>query len=307
MKVLVLGNRGQVGLELMRATWPPGTGLVGLARPEIDITEAASIDAALDRHAPDLVINSAAYTAVDKAETDQSNAFAVNAAGPEKLAAACVRRGSALIHLSTDYVFDGSGSRSYQEDDPVAPINVYGASKAAGEAAVCALLTRHVILRTSWVYAGHGQNFVRTILRLAGERDKLSVIDDQHGAPTSAADIAGAIVAITQKLFDGAARTDLFGTFHFTAAGDTTWHGFAEEIFRQYADACGRAPLLEPIPTSAYPTPARRPANSRLDCSRIERVFQLRRPPWRESLARVIKELLPATGTKPAQQSSAAS
>lgn len=308
MKVLVLGNRGQVGLELMRAAWPRGTQLVGAARPQFDITDADSIDAALTRHAPDVVINGAAYTAVDKAESDRENAFAVNAAGPGTLAAACARHGSALVHLSTDYVFDGSASRPYREDAPVAPINAYGQSKAAGEAAVRSQLPRHIILRTSWVYAAHGQNFVRTMLRLAGERDQVSVVADQHGTPTSAADIAAAIVTITQHLSDGTPRPASFGTFHFTAAGDTTWHGIADQIFRHYADAFGQAPRLEPIPTSAFPTQARRPANSLLDCSRIESEFQIRCPPWRESLARVIQELLAAPGnaTSP-QQTSAAS
>jgi len=307
LKVLVLGNRGQVGLELMRAAWPQGTQLVGLARPQIDITEPVSIDAALTRHAPDVVINGAAYTAVDKAESDRANAFAVNAAGPGSLAAACARHGSALVHLSTDYVFDGSASRPYREDDPVVPINAYGQSKAAGEAAVRLQQPRHIILRTSWVYAAHGQNFVSTMLRLASEREKISVVADQHGAPTSAGDIAAAVVAVTKKLFDDTPRAAAFGTFHFTAKGDTTWHGFAEQIIRHYADAFGRAPLLEPIPTSAFPTPARRPANSLLDCSRIESVFQVRCPPWRESLARVVQDLLATPGATTVQQSSAAS
>jgi dTDP-4-dehydrorhamnose reductase len=306
LKVLVLGSRGQVGLELMRAAWPLGTQLVGAARPQFDITDGGSINAALTRHAPDVVINGAAYTAVDQAERDRETAFAVNAAGPGTLAAACARHGSALVHMSTDYVFDGSASRPYREDDPVVPINAYGQSKAAGEAAVRLQQPRHIILRTSWVYAAHGQNFVRTMLRLASEREKISVVSDQHGAPTSAGDIASAIVAVAKKLVDDSPHASAWGTFHFTATGATTWHGFAEQVVRLYADAFGKAPLIEPIPTSAFPTPARRPANSLLDCSRIESVFQVRCPPWRESLARVVGDLLATPGQGTRQQSSAA-
>jgi dTDP-4-dehydrorhamnose reductase len=307
LKILVLGNRGQVGLEVMRAAWPRGTRLVGAARPQFDITDPASIEAALTRHAPDVVVNGAAYTAVDKAESDRENAFAVNAAGPGRLAAACARHGSTLVHLSTDYVFDGSASRAYREDDPIAPINAYGQSKAAGEAAVRLQQPRHIILRTSWVYAAHGENFVRTMLRLACERETINVVSDQHGAPTSAGDIAAAIVAVTKKLIDGSPRASSFGTFHFTAKGQTTWHGFAEQIVRLYGHALARAPTIEPIPTSAFTTAAQRPTNSLLDCSRIESVFQIRCPPWRESLAGVVNDILATSGITTLQQSPAAS
>jgi len=307
LKILVLGSRGQVGLELMRAAWPQGTRLVGAARPQFDITDADSIEAALARHAPDVVINGAAYTAVDKAESDRENAFAVNATGPATLAAACARHGSTLVQLSTDYVFDGTASRPYREDDRVVPINVYGQSKAAGEAAVRLQQPRHIILRTSWVYAAHGQNFVKTILRLASEREKISVVSDQRGTPTWAGDVAATIVTVTKKLTDGNPHASSFGTFHFTAKGDTTWHGVAEQIIGHYANAVGRAPMIEPIPTSAFPAAARRPANSLLDCSRIESVFQVRCPPWRERLARVIEDLLAAPGPTTPQQTLAAS
>ena len=196
MKVMVIGATGQVGRELLRAAWQPGIEVVGLRRPEFDITSADAIDAALAQYRPDVVINAAAYTAVDKAESDGAAAFAVNDYGPSLLAAAASRAGAPLIQLSTDYVFDGSLLAPYRETDPIVPINAYGRSKAAGEAAVRLRQPRHVILRTAWVYASHGQNFVRTMLRLAAERDDVSVVGDQHGSPTAAVSIAAALVVI---------------------------------------------------------------------------------------------------------------
>lgn len=290
MKILILGTSGQVGTELMRAAWPPGTELVGLARPEVDMARPETVAAAVAEHAPALVVNATAYTAVDKAEGDREAAFAVNRDGPARLAAACAARGAALIHISTDYVFDGTKPAPYTEDDPVAPLGAYGASKEAGEAAVRAALPRHVILRTSWVYAVHGANFVKTMLRFGREREEMRVVADQHGAPTAASDIAAAIVAIAGRISAG---NDVpWGTYHFTGTGETTWHGFAERVFQRLEAATGRRPRLLAIATADYPTPARRPANSRLDCTRIRTAFGVAAPRWEDSLDRVLDELL---------------
>lgn len=301
MKVLVTGCRGQVGRELMGAAWPAGTAVTGVARPEFDLAKPDGIEAAVGAAAPDIVINAAAYTAVDKAESDRATAFAVNADGPGLLAAACARRDVPLIHLSTDYVFDGASAAPYAETDPVCPLGVYGASKAAGEAAVRLRQPRHVIVRTAWVYAAHGHNFVRTMLRLGREREEVGVVADQRGTPTSAADIAAGLVQIVQRI---AARTpaDAFwGTYHFTASGDTTWHGLAEHIFRQQAAATGSRPRLKAIATADYPTPARRPANSRLDCALIEGTFGIVRRPWQAGVDDVLAELLSPAGQNEAR------
>ncbi len=298
MRVLVLGTSGQVGSETMRAAWDPDTVLVGLARPGVDMAAPGTIDAALEAHAPDLVVNATAYTAVDKAESEPEAAFAINRDGPARLAARCAERGAALIHLSTDYVFDGSKPVPYREDDPVCPIGVYGASKEAGEAAVRAAAPRHVILRTSWVYAAHGANFVKTMLRLGRERDELGVVADQTGAPTAAADIADAIVTIAKQI--AGSGDAAWGTYHFTGAGATTWHGFADRIFQRLEQAEGRRPRLRAIATSDYPTPARRPANSRLDCARVRAAFGVAAPAWEDSLDRVLDDLLaPSQAARP--------
>jgi len=297
VKILILGTSGQVGDALMRASWPAGTTLAGLARPALDMADPTSIDRAVAEHAPDIVVNATAYTAVDKAESDREAAFAVNRDGPARLAALCAARGVPLIHISTDYVFDGTKPAPYGEDDPVAPVNVYGASKEAGEAAVRAAATRHVILRTSWVYAAHGANFVKTMLRLGRERPELGVVADQTGAPTAAADIAAAIVAIARRI---ESRPDdvPWGTYHLTGTGETTWFGFAERIFQRLEREEGRRPVLKPIATAAYPTPARRPTNSRLDCGRLRAAFGVEPPAWEASLERVLDALFAEVSTK---------
>ncbi len=289
MKLLVLGANGQVGFELRRAALPAGMTMTALDRAGLDIARREDVFAAVARERPDLVINAAAYTAVDRAETETEAAFAANAAAPGHIAAACAGAGIPLLHLSTDYVFDGSKPEPYREDDPVDPLGVYGKSKEAGERAVRAALARHVILRTAWVYGVHGNNFVKTILRLAAERPELRVVADQHGAPTAAADIAAALVAIAGRI--GAGRGD-WGTFHFTGAGATTWHGFAEAIVALAAPHTGKRPPVAAIATADYPTPARRPANSVLDCSRIAAAYGIVARPWRTALAEVVAELL---------------
>jgi len=295
MNVLILGSDGQVGRELVRAAWNGAALVTGLARPTVDLTRMETIEAALSRHAPDVVINAAAYTSVDRAERDRETAFAVNSDGPGYLAGACRRQGVPLIHLSTDYVFDGKATTPYRENDPTGPINAYGLSKASGEAAVRASQPQHIILRTSWVYASHGHNFLRTMLRLARERDEVAVVADQYGAPTAARDIAAALVTIARRVAAHSNRVgdEAWGTYHFTAQGQTTWHGIAEHIFQHYERVSGRRPTLKAIATSEYPLPARRPAYTCLDCKRIQHVFGIAASLWSVSLDFVLNELLP--------------
>ncbi len=214
----------------------------------------------------------------------------MNSESVAALAEACRRRGVPLIHLSTDYVFDGRKSAPYVEDDPPAPLNAYGRSKLSGEAAVREHLCEHIILRTSWVYSSHGNNFLKTILRLGATRDQLCIVNDQYGAPTAAGDIAEVCISIAEQIADESDGS-LWGTYHFAAAGETTWLGFAEEIFRRRATEGRRVPHLLPIPTSEYPTAAKRPLNSRLDCTKIERAFGLRRREWTSALTDVMREI----------------
>ena len=296
MKLLVFGAAGQVGHDLCRRKWPDGYEITGLGREAVDIAEREAVVAAVARERPDIVVNAAAYTAVDRAEIEPEAAAAANCAGPANLAAACRDAGMPLIHLSTDYVFDGTKSGAYREDDPVNPLGVYGASKEAGERAVRAALPEHVILRTAWVYSAHGHNFVRTMLRLGAERPVLRVVADQQGSPTSAADIAAAIAQVAQRIAAGGAS---WGTYHFTGAGVVTWHGFAEAIFELASQhrAFERRPMprVEAITTADYPTPARRPANSVLDCNRIGEACGIVPRPWRTALAEVIREIYDGT------------
>lgn len=284
MKLLVFGAGGQVGTELRRATLPPGMTLAALDRGGLDIADPAAIRAAIRRERPDLVVNAAAYTAVDRAEGEAEAAFAINATAPGEIAAACAGAGIRLVHISTDYVYDGAKTGPYVEGDPISPLGVYGRSKAAGDAAVAAALAEHVILRTAWVYSAHGGNFVKTMLRLASERPSLRVVADQHGSPTAAADIAAAIIAIAARIEAGEGR---WGVFHFTGAGATTWHRFAEAIV---SFAGGNVPVAA-ITTADYPTPARRPANSVLDCAKIAAAYGVAARPWRDALAEVVAEL----------------
>ncbi|MFN4088203.1 MAG: dTDP-4-dehydrorhamnose reductase [Alphaproteobacteria bacterium] len=288
LKILLLGGTGQVGRELRRRPWPMPVALAAPGRDEIDLADPHALRAAVARHAPAILVNAAAFTAVDAAETDPAAAHAVNAAAPSILAAAAAKAGAAILHLSTDYVFDGRKPGPYVEDDPVAPLSVYGSTKAAGEAAVRAACPRHVILRTSWVYAPAGRNFVLTMLRLGAERPLLRIVDDQRGAPTAAADIADTIMAIARQI---AVDEDSWGTFHFTAAGATSWYGFARAIFALAAAAGRPVPHLEPVTTADYPTPARRPSNSRLDCARIGRAYGIVPRDWQAALADTTAEL----------------
>ena len=290
MKVLILGRTGQVAFELARTGWSVDTETRIAGRPEFDMARPETLDAALAAAAPDMVINATAYTAVDKAESEPELAFAVTRDGPARVAELCRDRGAALLHISTDYVFDGAKKEPYLEEDAVAPLGVYGASKEAGEAAIRATCPRHIILRTSWVYGVHGQNFLKTMLRLGAEREELGVVADQHGAPTAAADIAATLARLAAAV---AGRVDApWGTYHYTGGGATTWHGFAEHIFEAQRRSTGRRPRLTAIATADYPTPARRPANSRLDCARIGRSFGIVCPLWQESADLVLAGLL---------------
>jgi dTDP-4-dehydrorhamnose reductase len=290
-KVLVFGAGGQVGRELTQRPVPAGFAVAGLARAEGDITDRAAVEDAVRRYQPDMIVNAAAYTAVDKAESEPDRAFAVNEDGARHLASAAKDVGAVLVHFSTDYVFDGRKSDPYVEDDPVAPVSAYGRSKEAGERAVRATTPRHIILRTAWIYAAQGHNFLRTMLRLAGERDLVRVVADQEGAPTCAADVADATLKILTSSPD---RKEAFGTFHLTNYGRTTWHGFAQAIFGCLARRGERIPRLEAITTAEYPTPAGRPAMSALDCGKIERAYGIRLRPWEAAAAETIDTLLAA-------------
>ena len=281
--VLVVGRTGQVAYELQRARWPEGLAPEFLDRVALDLCQTEPAKALVADRRPSIVVNAAAYTAVDAAEGERDLAFAVNRDGPAALAEACGEIGASLIQLSTDYVFDGSKNGAYEEDDPIRPVSVYGASKAAGEAAIRAALDRHVIIRTAWVYCPIGRNFVRTMLRLGAERERLDVVDDQRGSPTAAAEVARAVIAAAASLAMG--RDDAFGTYHFCGAGVATWHGFACAIFAGAGKRGMRVPrTVAPITTAQYPTPARRPANSVLNSAKIARVFGIAARPWREAL-----------------------
>jgi dTDP-4-dehydrorhamnose reductase len=276
--ILVFGGNGQLGRELARAAAALRVmPLHALARTDVDIADRAAVAAAFTRWQPALIVNAAAYTKVDRAETDVEEARLANEVGPAVVASACATAGIPMVHVSTDYVFDGTKDGAYLESDPVCPINVYGRTKCAGEHAVRSVLKSHVIVRTAWVYSEFGHNFLKTILGLAATRDELRIVADQHGSPTSARELADAILRIAPRLMR---REQVWGTYHFTADGVTTWHGFASRIVAAQAPASGRAPLVVPIKTIDYPTPAQRPANSQLDCRLFARVFGFSGRPW---------------------------
>jgi len=293
MRILLLGKNGQVGWELQRALSPLGE-LIALDRHEGgDLADSAALVATVQRHAPQLIVNAAAYTAVDKAESEPAAAQQINATAPGLLAVEAARLGALLLHYSTDYVFDGSGDQPRDETAATAPLSVYGASKLAGEDAIRASGCRHLILRTSWVYAARGGNFAKTMLRLAGEREQLKVIADQIGAPTGAdllADLGAHMARATL------ADAGLSGTYHAVAAGHTSWHAYACHVIES-ARARGlplrvAADQVLPIPTSDYPTPARRPLNSRLSTAKLQAAFGLRLPDWQTGVDRMLAEIL---------------
>jgi dTDP-4-dehydrorhamnose reductase len=291
--ILVFGSGGQLGTELLRAAWPAGLTIVGLPRAACDIADPAAVAAALDVHRPHLIVNAAAYTAVDRAENEAAAAYRINRDGPETLGAAAFGQGIAVIHVSTDYVFDGCKQGAYHESDPTGPLGIYGLSKLDGETALAAATPDHVILRTSWVFGAQGSNFVKTMLRLAGERPTLSVVGDQRGCPTPADSLGQAIAAVTGAILDGNPGR---GIYHLCGDQPISWHGFAAAIFENVAARGGKVPVLQAIPTTSYPTAARRPANSVLDCRRIEADFGIAPLDWRLGLARLLEHLLPAMG-----------
>jgi dTDP-4-dehydrorhamnose reductase len=283
--ILVTGGSGQLALALEHAATMP---VRRIGRPEFDFDRPETIELALHQARPWLVVNAAAYTAVDAAEADADAAYRANRDGPAELARLCAQSGIPLVHVSTDYVFDGSKPGPYVEADPVAPQGVYGASKLAGEQAVLASGAQAVILRTAWVYAPTGKNFVRTMLSVGRTRDRLKVVADQAGCPTTAADLAVAIMVIADSIRASGWRDEYSGVFHAAGTGSTTWHGLAVAVFEEAARHGAKVPVVDPIATKDWPTPAKRPANSRLDCERLARVFGLRLPPWRDSLARTV-------------------
>ena len=286
----IIGSNGQLGWELVRQGEARGFKILALDYPEIDISDLASVEACFDSTKIDFIINAAAYTAVDRAESEPEVAFSVNRYGPANLAERCHDRSVPLIHVSTDYVFDGTKQGAYVEGDSVAPLGIYGESKAAGEEEVRNRLPEHVIVRTAWLCGIHGHNFVKTMLRMGREKDTLRVVSDQYGCPTFAADLAEAILKVAVQVTKN--RSTSWGTYHYCGAGKTTWHRFAEAIFeiaRQYEKFAVKE--VVPISTAEYPTLVKRPANSVLDCTKIERYFGIRSRPWREGLAEMIEQL----------------
>jgi dTDP-4-dehydrorhamnose reductase len=288
MKLLVLGHRGQLGWELMRQAVLSGVDIQGADLPELNITDGASLRDGVEASGAHVVINTAAYTAVDRAEEEPAAAFAVNRDAVAMLAEICAGYSLPCIHISTDYVFDGTASRPYREEDPIAPLGVYGQSKAQGEESLRRRLDRHVIIRTAWLYGVHGHNFVKTMLRLGGEHETLRVVADQQGCPTFAADLAAAILRICKSV--AAAEPQTWGTYHYCGQGVATWHEFAQEIFR-LARPHQRLTVesVAAIRSDEYPAATRRPAYSVLDCRRIGSRFGIQIPPWRLSLATMIE------------------
>ena len=294
MRLLLIGGNGQVGHELRRALAPLGEVVVttrdgklsnGQLCEPLDLGRPESVAGLIERVAPDVVVNAAAYTAVDRAEDEPELAHRVNAEAPGRIAESCRRRGATLVHYSTDYVFDGQGHRPYREDDPTAPLGVYGVTKLAGEQAITASGARHLILRTAWVYGLHGANFLRTMLRLAGERDELRVVADQTGSPTPAWLIADVTAAALQHGISAS------GIRHLVTAGEVSWHGFAEAIMAGAVDTgrLARAPRVVPITTPEFPTRATRPAYSVLDSTRLAGDYQIDIPSWRDALVTTLE------------------
>ncbi len=291
MKLLCIGKSGQVAQALAEQSASKGVECLCLGRPELDLLSYDSVASALDQAQPSVVVNAAAWTDVDGAESHRDAAFALNVQAVQNLAEQCADRGLPLIHLSTDYVFDGSGRKPWLETDSTNPLNVYGASKLAGEQAIRRALPAHVILRTAWVYSPFGRNFVKTMLRLAETRGAAKVVDDQIGAPTSALDIADAILLIARQIA-AAPAPSIFGTYHFAAAGEAAWADVAALIFEIYEEHTGCKIRLKRIPSSDYATPAKRPLNSRLNTDKIAETFGVATKDWTFSLKAVVERLL---------------
>ncbi|MBW2338269.1 MAG: dTDP-4-dehydrorhamnose reductase [Deltaproteobacteria bacterium] len=291
MKILITGAGGQLGRELINQGQLKGFSVQAPSEDDMDITDLEKIDRCMAFHQPEVVINAAAYTQVDKAESEAALAFAVNTTGSANLARMCAKNKIPLVHISTDYVFDGQKGRSYLETDAISPVGVYGRSKAEGEIEIRSHLKEHIILRTSWLYGIHGHNFAKTMLKLATTKPKIRVVADQYGSPTNAADLAQTILIISDRM---QFNNDVdWGTYHYCGQGVISWYNFAEKIVglaRLYADV--KTTRIEPITTADYPTRALRPIYSALDCSRIQKHFGINPKPWQKSLEITIKELL---------------
>jgi dTDP-4-dehydrorhamnose reductase len=292
MRIIVVGKEGQVARALAERARAHGAQAVLVGRPKLDLADPSGIEDALIETGGDVIVNAAAYTAVDQAESDPELAEAINGIGAGVVAGAATAMNVPVIHLSTDYVFDGTADRPYREDDPVSPLGAYGASKLLGEEAVAAEAENHVILRTAWVYSPFGKNFVKTMLRLAADREELGVVGDQYGSPTSALDIADGIFAVSRNLLEKPEDRSLRGLFHMTGTGFASWAEFATEIFNLSARFGGPSAKVRPIATADYPMPAKRPANSRLDCSKLKQAHGVVLPPWRSSLEPCVKRLI---------------
>lgn len=296
MKILVTGKNGQVGFELMRSLAPLGK-VVGVDVKECDLAQSAAIDNLLERVRPDVIVNPAAYTEVDKAESEPTIAHAVNAQAPKILARYAARHNIPIIHFSTDYVFDGKKDAPYTEEDDANPRSVYGKTKWLGEDAVRKMAAKHIIIRTSWIFGSHGVNFLKTMLKLAAERDKLSVVSDQYGAPTSARVLADVVASIVKDLGEpGSYRK--YGTYHVASLGEVSWHGYARLVVEKAIELGLKVKMspedIKPILSRDYPMPASRPANSRLDTTRVREVFSVDLPGWEDEVERVIRDLVSA-------------
>ncbi len=300
MSLMLIGSKGQLGREVHRKCVSRGVPLVAVDLPEVDITDFSRVERLFEESRPSIAINAAAYTAVDLAESESRACYAVNRDGPLNLARACAEGDIPLIHISTDYVFDGKAGSPYRENDPVRPLGVYGRSKAEGERAVASGCRKHVVVRTAWLYGVFGKNFVKTMLRAGMERDCLKVVNDQFGCPTCAADLADAVLAVCASVAEeteGKKDGKPWGVYHYCGKGIATWYELAKEVFEIWRGlGAGKIPELIPISTSEYPTAAERPRFSALDCSGMERTFGVRQVPWRDSLRKTVEEII-AGGT----------
>lgn len=290
MKLLVIGRSGQVARALAECDGNGEHQIVALGRPDVDLTQSDTVHAAIANHQPTCVINAAAYTAVDQAETEPDSAFALNDVGAGFVAKACTQHGCPLIHISTDYVFDGTKPSPYCETDPVAPLGVYGASKYAGEQRVGELCPAHVILRTAWVHSPYGKNFVKTMLRLAEDRSEISVVNDQIGSPTYAPHLAQAIVTLAKQLHQNRSHIH-WGTYHAAGLGQASWYDVARKTFEVSKAFGGASASVIPIPSSSYPTPAKRPANSRLQCEKLKQNFAITMADWELGVENCVRRL----------------
>jgi dTDP-4-dehydrorhamnose reductase len=292
MRLVATGKHGQLARSLSERCAARGVELALIGRPDVDLTDARAVASAVQAARGDVVINAAAYTAVDMAESEPELAMAVNCEGARSVAQAAANIGRPIIQISTDYVFNGALDRPYREDDSVDPLGVYGRTKLAGELAVAQVNPRHVIVRTSWVYSPFGKNFVKTMLRLAETREAVGVVADQWGSPTSALDLADALIAMSAALVREPELADLFGLFHMTGGGATNWAEFAQAIFDDAARLGHKVARVERITTAQFPTPVKRPANSRMDGSKLARIYGIALPDWRGSAAECVRRLL---------------